>query len=285
MDQGEFLFGIHVFDQSTIYVAGGRFKAGAPVGAFMRSTDLGATWTLLGDAPQTIFVDRVHFVDATSGYALGNGLGSGLVLKTTDAGQTWSRLHEPTGIMNSFYVHGRESITIVGSPGVISRTDDGGVTWEDQSSPITGDVYSVQYTSPDRGFIAGQYLLETTNGGSDWSAITTPVSTAFNDVAYMPENGTLIVVGAGGVILRGNETASVGRDKSLDWSVYPNPASDHLIAPAVGEIRIRNLTGVLLQRSRATQPGERISFDLPAGLYTIEIDRDGSASRTKLIVR
>lgn len=289
MGTGEFLFGIQVYDNNTFYLSGGRFKEGFPVGAFMRSIDAGESWTLIGDIPEAFFMDRVHFVSPDIGYAVGASIdfGKGLIVKTTDGGATWTIIRNTDGVVNSLAVHDAQSITAVASLPLITRTSDGGVTWTDQSSEIAADVISVIYVSTNHGFIAGDLLLETFDGGANWNTLEAPGGVLFNGISYQSSTGTVIAVGNNGVIVRGVAQNSVETSGYNQVSfVWPNPAEDHFQLQIAGHITITDLTGKNILERDVLEGGKMDVGSLPAGMYWLIVRRsNGTSTREKLIVQ
>jgi photosystem II stability/assembly factor-like uncharacterized protein len=176
-------------------------QAAGPRGVF-RSADGGHTWALLPNLPDLCITDLAmdpqdsSTLYAAAGYIFGD-VGNG-IYKTTDAGQTWTRL--TTGLPAEIF--GRISLAV--APSMSSRvyalitrpasatggsasargayrSDDGGQTWArigngpDQSS--YGWYLShvgVHPTNPDTVFMGGLTLVRSTAGGGTWSNITPP---------------------------------------------------------------------------------------------------------------
>ena len=93
--------------------------------------------------------------------------------------------------------------TIVGYPGVILRTSNGGATWVTQSSGTGNYLTGVSFTDANVGTIVGENgtILRTTNGGASWVSQSLRPPICFQDVFFTDANtGTL--VGESGTILR-----------------------------------------------------------------------------------
>lgn len=89
------------------------------------------------------------------GYIAGDG--SGGILKTTDAGITWS-IHE-TGTSNSslldINIYDEDHGFAVGQSGLILYTDNGGASWTSQESGTTTRLNSVKMVSPTNAVVVG----------------------------------------------------------------------------------------------------------------------------------
>ncbi|GEM_PF-999898 len=208
---------------------------GSSTGGIWRSTDGGANFVPVADSQVDLAVGSLAFSRSNSSivYAgmgdarTGAYLGSG-VLKSTDAGQTWTRISNAT----------------LPSPGYISRIDvdavdpnrvyvaqyaalfgrqvfssgcyvstDGGVNWTRKLSGLAKDI-AAHPTTPNVAYVAMSRvdeagsppagLYRSTDGGGVWSRIyTTPYDsnrTSDIKVALTPANSQFIYVYTGGFI-------------------------------------------------------------------------------------
>jgi photosystem II stability/assembly factor-like uncharacterized protein len=119
-------------------------------------------------APITFEARGIHMTSSQVGFIVGS---DGMMLKTTNAGDTWNSL--PTGISDTlratFFVNPNIGF-IVGAHGTIRRTDNGGQTWTAQTSGVTNLLRSVFFISSNVGFVCGGggVILKTTDGGNTW---------------------------------------------------------------------------------------------------------------------
>jgi len=115
----------------------------------------------------------VHFVDSSTAYIGGTG---GIILKTTDSGDTWSYLAQPFGNipwLSCFFTSrdtGYFSCTSVG-PHIVIMTIDGGQTWtqvEDTAGNAIGG-HSIHFSSTDTGcVITSGFVYKTVDAGATW---------------------------------------------------------------------------------------------------------------------
>lgn len=99
---------------------------------------------------------------------------------TDDGGTTWTQVD--VGSTNGQYALGPDSlfamdfnhIWLVTSTGGIYFSDNGGVTWESQSSGVAGNLWAIDMVSGSAGYVVGaaDVVLKTTDGGSSWTATT-----------------------------------------------------------------------------------------------------------------
>ena len=76
-----------------------------------------------------------------------------------------------TELFGLCFVGGHEG-WVVGVEGVILHTTDGGETWVRQESGTMEDLYSVAFGTREEGWAVGHYvILHTTNGGKTWTTL------------------------------------------------------------------------------------------------------------------
>src|SRR4051794_39224134 len=122
----------------------------------------------------------VQFVDASEGWACGD---DGAVWHSIDGGKTWER--QKTGTRASLrglhfvtpytgWAVGRID-TPAGSVGVMLKTTDGGIQWEEVGSNIMPGLHAVRFLDDKYGFVCGDSspafpsgMLFTSDGGVKW---------------------------------------------------------------------------------------------------------------------
>lgn len=180
---------------------------GTTGGYIFFSDDGGATWTAQSEGTLTTEdINEVHFYDENVGMAVAN---SGVVLKTSDGGETWGSATSITGTPNVLTVQVLDTnMALVGtSNGYIYMTFDGGTTWTQKYSVSGGSVdsihavnmyviWAVSNTSAPVGTI-----IRSRNGGYSWESITTPTNTGLNSVHGLDANKAW-AVGNGGDIIK-----------------------------------------------------------------------------------
>ena len=174
---------------------------GAATGGVWRSTDGGATFNAVSDNHVDLAVGSIAFAPSNPSivYA-GMGdkaqayLGSG-VLKSTDGGQTWTRISNSTlpspGRISQILVDPSDANRVsvaqlaftesgVGFPSGFYYSTDGGVNWTKTFSGLTRDLVR-HPTEPNTLFLATQSFAQTTtagvwkstNNGLNWTQIYT----------------------------------------------------------------------------------------------------------------
>ncbi|TLY31411.1 MAG: T9SS type A sorting domain-containing protein [Ignavibacteria bacterium] len=157
---------------------------------------------------------------------------------------------------------------MVGGPGKILRTTNGGAVWSEQTSGVTNFLYGVSFTDANRGTAVGTQglILRTTNGGSTWSSQSSGTLSYFFGVSFIDAN-TGFAVGSGGTIAR---TTNGG----ADWTIFPSRTSNNLYAVSVldtnrgiivggnGSIVLLTDTGMVVTRVREPISGIPQGFQL-----------------------
>jgi photosystem II stability/assembly factor-like uncharacterized protein len=191
---------------------------------------------------KTIFVamwDHLRYPDRRR-YA---GLGSG-IYKTTDAGETWTRLGPVNGLPAPHPEGGRIGIGIspsnpdrmyaiyansaAGSVSGFYVSDDGGETWI--SSPGVSDLADSQFVyswwfgriwvdpkDPDRVFVAGVNLSESTDGGQSFPIQHPGLHADQHAMEWDPHTKGRIYLGNDGGFYRSDEEGAVN---TWQHSVY-----------------------------------------------------------------
>jgi hypothetical protein len=223
-------------DANTIYVA----TAG---GGVWKTTTGGTSWTPLTDTQSTLFMGAIAVsasnpstVYAGTGEATNSGLsfyGRG-VLKSTDAGATWTLLGNsvfdrrtisqlvinPTDPNTVYVAVGGSGVNGLGGNTGIWKTADGGATWTNTTTAIsTTQSYTDVEMDPTNsqtlyaavGSIFGAAangVYKTTNGGSSWSLLGGGMPSGsvvgLTKVAIAPTNSQIVYASITGTGVAGS---------------------------------------------------------------------------------
>lgn len=172
-------FGLEEYDLFSIAVTSSGKSWAVGGGGSIFYSETGEDWSQQYSGTSLYNADDIYnisFVDENIGFASGKRndfiTGSGLVLKTTNGGNTWltSMLEQESGEPNKalFFTDENNGWTAGYSTG-IKHTTDGGATWNVQSLGIGFTVSSILFTDPQTGFVTGEGIHKTTDGGNTWS--------------------------------------------------------------------------------------------------------------------
>lgn len=137
--------------------------------------------------PGSALVDRVDFIDANTGWIVGD---EGYIAQTEDGGRTWN-----TRRTNTFqWLYGVSFIDenrgwAVGSGGTVLETFDGGSSWDDVFLDIGSDVglTSVYFVDAQNGWMVGDYgaIYSTDDAGLSWERQESPSSADLWTVTFV----------------------------------------------------------------------------------------------------
>jgi photosystem II stability/assembly factor-like uncharacterized protein len=165
----------------------------------------------------------------SAGWTVGS---AGTILKSTDAGATWSLTNPTTNDLRALWLIDDVTGWAVGSTGAIFKTTNGGSSWTAQTSGTNAVLNGVHFASSTTGWAVGTTgtILKTTNGGSSWTAQTSGSSAILNGVFFV-DTSTGWAVGTGGTILKTTNGGS-------SWSgTFPTTAilnSVHFVSSTTG---------------------------------------------------
>lgn len=186
-----------------------------------KSTDGGETWTAITTLPSQLpsyySLKKIFFLNEQTGWIVGQ---NGTILKTTDAGASWSfQNSNTTNTLQSIHFIDTNNGIAVGDNSTALTTTNGGETWiiRSISSDIGQYLTSAQFTSPMIGWAVAtndSRLFKTTNGGVSWSSITIGnYPSSYTGLQFFDEtNG----------ILYGYSTISRTEDGGANWKTIEN---------------------------------------------------------------
>lgn len=160
-------------------------------GEVRRTSDAGKHWKLI---TQKAAVLNMAFSDEQHGIGQAFDVIDNPVVRTTDGGQTWSKIDIPhlKKVENIFLLSGRTAWAIDHDVNdlLIFRTIDGGQSWEESRTPLPSDlpeVFEISFVDQNHGWIVLGHkqlgpnpddevrLIGTTDGGRTWASVPVPL--------------------------------------------------------------------------------------------------------------
>ncbi len=167
------------------------------VGTIFRTSDGGSTWTNQSVITQERLIDWWSI--GTNEYICGT---SGLLIKSTNSGASWSSINTGTGAtLRAIRFSDPSTSILVGDNGLIEKTTDGGGTWRSIISLTTSNLGNATYATSSLVFACGTggVILRSTNAGESWSQPTLPPGGTVRGIVFTDAQ-TGIAVGNTGLI-------------------------------------------------------------------------------------
>jgi len=188
----------------------------AAYGGILRTVNGGSEWDVV-DGTEGYQLWEVVVPHEDTLYAVGN---DGVIIKSTDAGASWSQL--TTGTYESFrgaYFESPSSGWAVGNTGTVMYTSTGGGSWTTQSTPTSYRLYSIDFVGPDSGWTVGSWgtILNTANRGTTWTAQTSGTTKTLVGVDFVTSSKGW-AVGYDGIALYTTDGGANWNTKSLGVS-------------------------------------------------------------------
>lgn len=188
---------------------------GGDGGYLAMTTDSGRTW-MRQTLNSTDNINEIYFRNDESGYVLAGRR----IYLTKDGGKNWrenivvdkNEYKNLTPEFLSIRFSDKKRGWIVGSlsnqrdevvDSLVLQTTDGGETWERVIVPAKQELYHLDFTNNDNGWIVGNkgLILNTRDGGSSWQIQSSGTTESLYNVEFRDsDNG--VAVGGEGTILR-----------------------------------------------------------------------------------
>jgi len=210
-------------------------------GLILRTTDAGITWNPQ-TSPTNIPLSNISFADQSFGVASGWSLGpgnppnswSGVIVRTTDGGQSWSQAFSTTSFaIASVAVGSTHTALAIGQdntvypPGnTILHSTNEGMNWSEvSSSATTKNLFSASFPTSSVGTVVGVdgTVLRTVDGGTTWQnqlqgTLIEKQKIWIYGVSFPDEqNGT--IVGSAGLIAHTSDGGS-------NWEIQSSSITD-----------------------------------------------------------
>lgn len=263
---------------TTVSAQGASVWAGGHDGVILSSTDAGKTWQRRRAEPWSADSQSLTngspvldtlFVSATEGYAVG---AYSLLLKTEDAGATWSELSiagsEPTqnqtdmeatasGVfdesdlalaaesdphLNAIARTASGKLLVMGERGAGFRSDDDGATWRSIRLPYGGSVFGLLSLGGEQVLSFGLRgnIYQSDDAGSSWRKIESGTETSLIG-GTVSADGTILLVGSNGTATLRRPGESVFSARHIQLATGQTPA----LTAAVGDAGVYVMTSDL----------------------------------------
>ncbi|MEL6591971.1 MAG: YCF48-related protein [Bacteroidota bacterium] len=185
-------------DSQVVISVGG---TGYSSGIMERSTNGGLNWALVDTFDFEL--RAVHFVDAQVGFACGYGV----ILKTSDSGLSWDFTEARREFFSDIDFPSSQVGYAVGRTGTILKTTDQGETWTRlRNGNLVFNpahrYHAIDFVDNEIGYVAGDngVLMKTTDGGKSWQKVALSFEQDWWDIQLLTD-GKMVLGGADGSFL------------------------------------------------------------------------------------
>ena len=201
---------IHAYSSTTAWVAAYPNGTGQ-TGGIWKTTNGGTTWTRQNSASYdnaSSFTNVVYFWDANNGFCQGDPINNEFELyTTTNGGTTWTavpgaNIPDPLsgeyGYTNS-YDNAGNNIYFATNKGRIYHSSDKGYHFEVFDTPLSDfQDGSFSFKDASNGIIVNNEgnVYRTSNGGQNWSQLSTNGIVFTHSVCWIPGSNTIFTTGA-----------------------------------------------------------------------------------------
>jgi len=141
------------------------YVVNSDAGCILKTTDGGAHWNSRNTIPGADYA-AIHFINENIGIAVGDG---GIIVRTADGGATWNIMPSGTTKDIYDLSFGNVSTGYASGDGILLKTTDAGITWTNCFTDpyYTSKVFdALDFVSADTGFICTDWItFKTTDGG------------------------------------------------------------------------------------------------------------------------
>jgi photosystem II stability/assembly factor-like uncharacterized protein len=209
---GNSLRSVQGLSSGTALVAGDNLR-------ILKTINGGGTWTtknFAGGGSTFYSINFPNFPTSSVGFASGgtpsDGPVSGFVYKSTDGGESWAAVTQPTNsssLYDIFFIDNNTGWTCSSNAFdenlEMYKTTNGGSTWNSSATGLFAErtFMGLQFLDANNGWAVGfgQEIDRTTNGGANWSAVNSGTTADFWGVQFLSST-TGYIVGTNSTVLK-----------------------------------------------------------------------------------
>lgn len=211
-----------------------------------RTTNGGINWVKTPASPSGSVRD-MHFFNQDVGLTVG----ADYIWRTTNGGETWTMVYPGqvnTELFSVSFIDEQNGF-VSGARGMVLRTTDGGLTWNELTNIYINIVRldDIHFVNRQIGIVVGDdggKIFRTSNGGVSWNLIESGITPVLRAVDFFNEN-TGIAVGRYGIIRRTTNAGESWANPQVNQAteqLFGLHIFDQTFACAVGEFTIVTTT-------------------------------------------
>lgn len=280
------------------------------------TTNGGNTWSYQMNSSQLAPLFCISFISNTEAYAAAE---SGDVIHTSNGGTTWATRGQVSGRTYSIYFINSMTGWVCGEDltvshySTISKTTDGGYTWDTQSFGASEYIQDLAFTDGNTGWAVGgtiggsggnqhTTILHTSDGGANWQMQNPPSISTLLGVNFVDINNGW-AVGADGTVLSTSTPVSIQQASASSspsgftlYQNYPNPFNP---TTNIGfNLPVRTSVSMVLYNSIGEEVKDLLNaemgsgyheitvdaLDIPSGIYYYKLQADGFSQTKKMLL-
>lgn len=194
------------------------------VAVIFRTRNGGSSWNRYAPEEDISRIKKIAFSGGSTGYALG---GNHLLLKTTNAGSSWSTVHTFDDYALEDIAVSGANIWACGRQATVFFSSDAGSLWMNRNTPDSDKwLMNIFFLNNNTGYAATAYgdatLYKTDDGGTSWQSAVEAPEDYISDIFFTDENNGWITA----------ENNIYFTTNGTDWETEALPVTSELNALA-----------------------------------------------------
>ena len=162
--------------------------SGAAYAKIYKTVDGGMTWSPVSISGLNSVISNIIFYNDDICFGVGK---NGTVIKSIDGGKTWSvgSVGDQSELRTIYASPGGNLFICQRSGNDIYKSTDLGISWTKIFSNSTGYMYDFGFVNENIGYLVGDSMVKTTNGGDNWFQISDIIPLSRNlRIKFINEN-------------------------------------------------------------------------------------------------